>query len=217
MADQRDRILEATLGLMARGGAHGTSMRAVASACGLNVATLYHYFPSKRDLLRAAIEHRRAVDFAPSPFPEGLAGSVEDKLAALLDHVFVGMTADEDLWRALLADAIHGDDDVFQPLLETANAFEHALAEWLVGLCPEAPALHDAALVRAIRNAVIGVLVEHLPQSEGRRVALEGRARELAHVFARVAPDKAGDPSADTHPGRSVRPRSPVPAPVEEP
>ncbi len=62
MAVQRDRILDATLALMARGGAHGTSMRAVASACGLNVATLYHYFPSKRDLLRAAIEHRRAAE-----------------------------------------------------------------------------------------------------------------------------------------------------------
>jgi len=29
----------------------------------------------------------------------------EDRLAALLDHVFVGMTADEDLWRTLIADA----------------------------------------------------------------------------------------------------------------
>ena len=48
----------------------------------------------------------------------------EDRLGALLDHVFVGMTADEDLWRTLIADAIHGDDDVFQPLLETANAFD---------------------------------------------------------------------------------------------
>ena len=53
MPDQRDRILDATLSLMARVGAHGTSMRAVASACGLNVATLYHYFPSKHDLLQA--------------------------------------------------------------------------------------------------------------------------------------------------------------------
>ena len=74
MPMQRDRILDATLALMARGGAHGTSMRAVAAACGLNVATLYHYFPSKRDLLQAAIAHRRATDLSPSPFPEGLAG-----------------------------------------------------------------------------------------------------------------------------------------------
>jgi AcrR family transcriptional regulator len=197
MPVQRDRILDATLTLMARGGARGTSMRAVASACGLNVASLYHYFPSKRDLVQAAIAHRRAADLPPTPFPEGLAGSVEDRLAALLDHLFVGMTADEDLWRTLIADAIHGDDDVFQPLLETANAFEHALAEWLRSLCPDAPALHDAAVVRAIRNAVIGVLVEHLPQSVGRRAALEARARELAHVFARVGTDNAGHPPAD--------------------
>jgi len=199
MPDQRDRILEATLGLMARGGANGTSMRAVASACDLNVATLYHYFPSKRDLLEAAIAHRRASDFPVSPFPEGLAGSVEDRLAALLDHLFVGMTHEEDLWRALIAEAIHGDDDVFAPLLETANAFEFALADWLRKLCPDAPGLYDPAVVRALRNAVIGVLVEHLPQTEGRRAALESRARELAHVFAQVAPGQSAVPAADNN------------------
>src|SRR5262245_12459591 len=210
---QRDRILEATLALMARGGAHGTSMRAVAAACGINVATLYHYFPGKQDLLQAAIAHRRASDFPASPFPEGLAGTVEERLGALLDRVFVDMTVDEDLWRALIADAIHGDDDVLRPLLETANAFEGALGDWLRTLCPDAPGLHDPAVVRAIRNAAIGVLVEHLPQSEGRREALEGRARELARVFARVAPDQGIGRPADSSP------RDPVhllPEPVEE-
>ena len=127
MTAQRERILDETLALMSTRGARGTSMRAVAAATGLNVATLYHYFPSKRDLLQAAIAHRRVADLPPSPFPEGLAGSVEARLGALLDHLFVGMTDDEDLWRTLLAEAIHGDDDVLQPLVETADAFEHAL------------------------------------------------------------------------------------------
>ncbi len=108
------------------------------------------------------------------------------------------MTADEDLWRTLIADAIHGDDDVFQPLLETANAFEHALARLAASsFVPTRPRCTMPAVVRAIRNAVIGVLVEHLPQSEGRRAALEGRARELAHVFARVSPGQSADPIAD--------------------
>ena len=40
-------------------GAAGTSMRRLASACGLNVATIYHYFPSKADLLRALVEEQR--------------------------------------------------------------------------------------------------------------------------------------------------------------
>ncbi len=187
MADQRERILEVTIGLLARGGASGTSMRAVASAIGCNVATLYHYFPSKHDLLQAAIAHRRAADLQPHPFPEGIAGSVEERLAALLDHLFTGMVADEELWRTLVAEALHGDDDVVGPLIETANAFEVTLATWLRELLPDAPALHDAAVVRAIHNAVIGVLVEYLPQPENRRAALEARARELASVFARVA------------------------------
>jgi AcrR family transcriptional regulator len=207
---QRDRILEAALALMARGGSHGTSMRAVASACGINVATLYHYFPGKQDLLHAAIAHRRAADLPGSPFPEGLAGTVEERLGALLDQVFVDMTIDEDLWRALIADAIHGDEDVLRPLLETANAFEHALGDWLRTLCPDAPALHGPDVVRAIRNAAIGVLVEHLPQAEGRRAALEARARELAHVFARVAPDQVVAPAADSCPENVVRRSVPV-------
>ncbi len=218
MTVPRERILESTLGLMARVGAHGTSMRAVAAASGLNVATLYHYFPSKRDLLHAAIAHRRAVDLPASPFPEGLAGSVEDRLAALLDHVFVGMTADEDLWRALIAEAMRGDDDVFEPLLETADAFGEALGGWLRALCPDASGLHDPAVVRALRNTVIGVLVEHLPQTDGRRVELEARARELAQVFARLAPDRnsrqAGDPRADN---RTEEPEPDRLVPVEEP
>jgi len=84
--DRRTEILDAALGLMATEGASGTSMRAVAGVCGVNVATLYHYFPSKRELLRAAVAYRQGGDdlFAP-PFPEGLPGSVADRLGALLD------------------------------------------------------------------------------------------------------------------------------------
>jgi AcrR family transcriptional regulator len=187
MSDQRERILEVALAQMARGGSRGTSMRAVAAAAGLNVASLYHYFPSKRDLLQAAIAHRRSVVIPPHPFPEGLAGTTEDRLAALLDHLFVGMTDDEDLWRTLLAEAIHGDDDVLDPLLEMAAVFETVLGQWIRELCPDATALHDPVVVRAIFNVVIGVLVENLPQPENRRSVLERRARELGSVFARLS------------------------------
>src|SRR5262249_55993661 len=109
MAEQRNRILEVTLGLMADKGASGTSMRAVAAVCGCNVATLYHYFPSKHDLLQAAIAHRRSADLMPNPFPEGIAGTVEERLGALFDSLFVGMIDDEDLWPAPLPHASHRD------------------------------------------------------------------------------------------------------------
>ncbi|MGZ4677784.1 MAG: helix-turn-helix domain-containing protein, partial [Acidimicrobiia bacterium] len=48
---QRDRILDTALDLMAEHGASATSMRQLATACNLNVAALYHYFPSKAELL----------------------------------------------------------------------------------------------------------------------------------------------------------------------
>ena len=121
VSNQRTRILDATLALMASEGTSGTSMRAVAAASGLNVATLYHYFPSKRDLCQAAIAYRLSDNALGFPFPEGLPGRVEDRLGALLDHFFVSMSDEADLWRALMAEAIHGDDDVLQPLLDVSR------------------------------------------------------------------------------------------------
>jgi AcrR family transcriptional regulator len=187
VAEQRPRILDATLGLMAEAGSRGTSMRAVAAATGLNVATLYHYFPSKHDLCQQAIAHRLELEGAfANPFPEGLAGSVEHRLGALLDDFFANMSAQADLWRVLLAEAIHGDDDVLGPLLETSEMFDAALGQWIRTLVPDAPALHEPAVVRAIRHGLYGVMVEHLPQPEGRREALAARAKELASVFSRL-------------------------------
>src|SRR5580698_1101549 len=54
----RQRILQIALTLMSQRGVDATSMRDLASAAGLNVASLYHYFPSKRDLLEAVLGER---------------------------------------------------------------------------------------------------------------------------------------------------------------
>src|SRR5580700_6090256 len=51
----RRRILQIALTLMSQRGVDGTSMRDLASAAELNVASLYHYFPSKRDLLESVL------------------------------------------------------------------------------------------------------------------------------------------------------------------
>jgi len=80
---QRERILDIALGLMAERGASGTSMRALADACGLNVAALYHYFPSKDALLRAVIEERRyGAQLQSLPIPD-LRLPPEERVAAL--------------------------------------------------------------------------------------------------------------------------------------
>lgn len=56
MEDRRREILRASLDLFAESGFHGTSVRQIARAVGVNEATLYHYFPSKDAILAAVFE-----------------------------------------------------------------------------------------------------------------------------------------------------------------
>jgi AcrR family transcriptional regulator len=53
----RHRIYEAAIELFADKGFHGSSMRDLAQAVGVEAASLYHHFPSKQELLRAMFDH----------------------------------------------------------------------------------------------------------------------------------------------------------------
>jgi AcrR family transcriptional regulator len=53
-----ERILNAAVHLFAREGFHGTSTRDIAHLAKVNEATLFRYFPRKRDLFWSAIESR---------------------------------------------------------------------------------------------------------------------------------------------------------------
>lgn len=54
--DRRQEILDAALDLFAQRGFHGSSVRQIARAVGVNEATLYHYYPSKAAILDAIID-----------------------------------------------------------------------------------------------------------------------------------------------------------------
>ena len=105
-SDQRTRILDAALELMGEQGASTTSMRQLAGACDINVATLYHYFPSKSDLLRAVIEERAYGDELASmvdpPVPK--RGAPTTRLANLLAFVASEALATETVWRSCAVD-----------------------------------------------------------------------------------------------------------------
>ena len=73
--ESRKRILDAALVLMSEHGVAGTSMRMLAGACDLNVATLYHYFPSKAELLQAVLAERGYLErLRTEQPPAGLTG-----------------------------------------------------------------------------------------------------------------------------------------------
>src|SRR5690606_30163968 len=89
---QRSRILAAALDLMATHGVGGMTMRQLAAACDLNIATLYHYFRSKSELLAAVIDERdydAALRRPDLPVDRGLPPRA--RLARFLEVAWAGM------------------------------------------------------------------------------------------------------------------------------
>ena len=177
--DQRQRILDAALHLMAERGVHAMSMRTLAAACGLNVATLYHYFPSKADLLTEVV---RQQDYAAllepiPPIDPGL--SPRARLAELLRWIWGQMAGQDDMWRLLLGESLRGDTAVMGSAAELSALFEAALERWTRDLFPDLP---DAARsARVLRGLVYGFFIEYLPLPYDDRMRYLGqRADEIA-------------------------------------
>jgi len=65
---KREEILDKAVGAFGKYGYHATSMREVASACGLSQAGLLHYFPNKESLLMALVERREEEQSIDDPY-----------------------------------------------------------------------------------------------------------------------------------------------------
>jgi len=177
---QRERILDAALDLMAARGASATSMRTLATACGLHVAALYHYFPSKDALLRAVIEERRyGAQLEHLPVPD-LRLPAPERLAALVHDMWEGAMAEAPIWRLLLSEALHGDPTARSVGDGLRATIEAALTDTLPRLVPEMTVAPDVA-ARAVAGTLFALLLEAtLVEPE----ALAGHARRRAADLA---------------------------------
>jgi AcrR family transcriptional regulator len=161
---QRARILDAALTLVSELGAAGTSMRRLASTCGLNVATIYHYFPSKADLLQALIEERRYGErmAADSP-PCDLSLGTHDRFAAFFGWVVVQTLEEETVLRLLLGEGMHGNATARRSARDLLAALDLTLAGWLASGFPELPVGTPAPLAaRLVRRALLSLVTEHV-------------------------------------------------------
>jgi AcrR family transcriptional regulator len=177
---QRERILDAALDLMAQRGASATSMRALASACGLNVAALYHYFPSKDALLRAVIDERRyGAQLQSLPLPDLRLGPA-DRLEALVVSMWEGALSEALIWRLLLSESLHGDATAQDVGRELYRAIEAALTDALARLVPEI-AVDPEVAARTVTRALMALLVRaSLDESS----VVADDARRTAHDLA---------------------------------
>ena len=191
-SSQRERILDTALDLMAEHGASATSMRKLANACNLNVAALYHYFPSKADLLRSVIEERRyglRMQDIP-PFDASLPP--RERLVALILAMGQGIQEEEAIWRLLLGEALRGDVTAAAVGRDLLDVLEPAVAGWLRELFPPRagePVLDPDAVATAILGQVFSFFIDQLFRSPEAR---EPEARRAAEALATLAFANAG-------------------------
>lgn len=189
MVSQRQHILDTALALMSQRGVDGTSMRDLAAAAGLNVASLYHYFASKRELLVAVLQERGFIDdLAASSGPAAIARDDLDGLADILDDILRSMLEVEDFIRLMLGEVMRGEETAHTVGVELFEATQNALERWLeeseptVADGPGAP-----AVARVLRAFLVGLFFEHVagvasPSPAGRETAED--ARQAFHARA---------------------------------
>lgn len=181
---QRTRIVDTALELMARQGASTTTMRQLAAACGVNVATLYHYFPSKSDLLRAVIDERGYGEdlAAMADPPVSVTGNPAERVAALLAFVATEAMSQEAVWRLFLGEAVHSDPDAMALARQLSVALEDALGRWIPRLVPEFGG-DVGALSRLLRSQLFGMMIEVIVTPDlDRSTLIDQRTTELARL-----------------------------------
>lgn len=179
---QRSRILAAALTLVSELGAAGTSMRRLASACGLNVATIYHYFPSKADLVRALVEEQRYGErMAADDPPLAADRPAGERFAAFFLWVVAETLEEETVLRLLVGEGMHGDAVAREAARDLLAALDVTLAAWLASGFPElAPSTSPVVAARLVRRTLLAVVTEHLATGHDDRAAA---AEDLASTL----------------------------------
>lgn len=181
--DQRSRILDAALVLMAEQGSVGASMRQLATACDLNVATLYHYFPSKADLLRSVVQERRYGErLALDVPPLDAEAPPRTRLVALLDWLWANALEEQAVWRLLVGEAVRGEAAATEAAREVVDLLALTFEGWLDDGFRDVGGDH-AAIARVIRAQLLALVVEHLALGGVTTSVAHQRAEELAAIL----------------------------------
>ena len=167
----RERVAEAALALIDSHGVDALSMRRLARELGVGTMTLYHYFPSKRELLDAVVDAGFAGREPPrleGAWREQLAGLAKAGRSALSEHPgLVGIRAGAPILRPealdfgeaglqILEDAGFGTD-------EAVMAYR-LLFTYVLGFALASPAGAEAENRAAARAALAALPPEYYPR-----------------------------------------------------
>ena len=188
-------IYQAVVPLLVRVGPRRLSMQEAAHAACLSIGGLYHYFPTKRDLvlhgLDIAARDRLCRDYRAA-LTNLRVWSLDEGIEAYLDHS-IRMFA---FVRPSARAALELGAAELQRMLDYGLAHNVTdLAETLRVLAPEAPQAEREALGRAIRRVALGsMLDERADFAEVRdqlRLLIEGYLARARQHDARALPTPA--------------------------
>lgn len=189
----RARILDAALQLMGEHGVAGTSMRMLANECGVNVATLYHHFPSKADLLRAVLAERgylsRIAEDLP-PTDVHAPSTPAERLERFVWWLWSASQDEEAVWRLLVGESLRGEPAAREIATAIVDALDPAIVAWLDEVVPEL-GHRTAAVAGLVRALLLSLIVEHLALG-GDDDRARGRVRQLAEAVLDTTPAASG-------------------------
>ena len=186
----RSRILQIALTLMSQRGVDGTSMRDLASAAGLNVASLYHYFPSKRELLESVLVERGFLPVVRTHTDLQDANAADSPLEQLLSEILISMFEVEDFVRLMVGEAMREVTMARAVGLDLFTTFQDSIEDWIRNHRPDLDNRVGApAVARMLGAVIVGVFVEHATgvldeTGEGVTALALQRAKEAAQILS---------------------------------
>ncbi len=176
---------------MSAQGFAGTSMRNLATACDLNVATLYHYFPSKADLLRELVKERSYPDRFTGVPPVDVQLPPRERLVELMTRLWQAGLAEREVLRLLLTEGMRGDELSRGVTGGLTIALDASIARWLAEMFPELP-YGRTRVARILRALLETAIVDHLAMSrQGARQRLRDQVADVAAMLFPDGADKA--------------------------
>jgi AcrR family transcriptional regulator len=191
------RILAAAEHAFARRGLAGTRVREIAAEAGVNAATLYLYFPSKRDLYQAVLDR----GFRPiAELVDGFDADGERRcsVARLVGELLGYLALRPDLSRLIYQEAIadgellpHLAGSWFRPLFERI-ALQVKRAPALGGWDESQLPLLSAAMVHVVFGhfALAGLLAQVLERDPLAPESLRDQTRLVTELLLRMFPEE---------------------------
>ena len=166
--DAVDAILNESIPLFARHGLAGVSIRHVANAVGISIATLYHHFPDKNTLYIKSIEQAFSDKAKGLDEVLSISGSNEERLKRFLQR-FTELMSDDPNFRLLLQrELLDADPSRLQYLSEQVfdKQFKNVLS-----LAKELSPNCDPHLMAI---SIVGLILFHLETTPIRMYLPEG-------------------------------------------